>query len=515
LVVFLTEHRLSATIQAISAVHQQRIVTCSQRRFGWPFVLRRSPFVEEYAMTYAVNPTIFRAYDIRGIVDVDLSVPVYETLGRAAGSYFRRRDAQISQPRIVVGRDARLTSPAYAAALIAGLRGAGCDVVDIGMVPTPLMYFAVAYLKADGGAVVSASHNPPNFNGLKLRQSDPRYGGEPLTSAQIQEVGRLANSGDFTTGEGGYEQLDVGDAYVRDVARLFKLERPVKIVLDGGNGSGGPLGVRAFEAIGCQVVPLYIEPDGTFPNHHPDPLKEENLRDLIRVVREQGAAIGIGLDGDADRLGVVDGSGAMVFADRYMIVLARHVLKRGAAPIVFDVKCSTVLRDAIAAFGGTPVMWKTGYTNGSAKMREIGAPLAGELSGHVIADFENHAFDDGTFAGCYLLKALEQSGQTLDQALAPYPALPSAPEGRLDFPEAHKFGVIDYVRDRFAGTHAVIDVDGVRVDFGDGWGLVRASNTESAITTRFEAQTFERAAEIRDVMLGAVEEFKQLHGLAS
>jgi phosphomannomutase len=461
-------------------------------------------------MTYAVNPTIFRAYDIRGIVDIDLSEAVYGTLGRASGTYFRQRDTA-ARPRIVVGRDARLTSPAYTAALIAGLRGTGCDVVDIGMVPTPLMYFAVAYLKADGGAVVSASHNPPNFNGLKLRQSDPRYGGEPLDSAQIQEIGRLANGGEFAEGDGGYEQIDVADAYVSDVARLLKLDRPVKIVLDGGNGSGGPLGVRAFEAIGCEVVPLYIEPDGTFPNHHPDPLKEENLHGLIQAVQKEGAAIGIGLDGDADRLGVVDGSGTMIFADRYMIVLARHVLKRGPAPIIFDVKCSTILRDAIAEFGGTPVMWKTGYTNGTAKMRELGAPLAGELSGHIIADFENHAFDDGIFAGCYLLKALEDSGQTLEQAVQPYPPLPSAPEGRLDFPEAHKFAVIDFLRDRFAKTHPVSDVDGVRVDFGDGWGLVRASNTEPAITTRFEAQTFERAAEIRDMMLGAVTEFSKSH----
>ncbi|MBK9710638.1 MAG: phosphomannomutase/phosphoglucomutase [Kouleothrix sp.] len=464
-------------------------------------------------MTYAVNPTIFRAYDIRGVVDVDLSEQVYQTLGRAAGTYFRRRDAGQSRPRIVVGRDARLTSPAYTAALIAGLRGTGCDVVDVGMVPTPLMYFALAYLRADGGAVVSASHNPPEFNGLKLRQSDPRFGGEPLDSAQIQQVARLANGGDFEAGDGGYEQVDVADAYVQDVARLLRLERPIKIVLDGGNGSGGPLGLRTFEAIGCEVVPLYIEPDGTFPNHHPDPLKEENLRGLIRAVRAHGAALGIGLDGDGDRLGVVDGQGGMIFADRYLIVLARHVLARGPAPIVFDVKCSTVLRDAILEFGGTPVMWKTGYTNGSAKMREVGAPLAGELSGHVMTDIEHHAFDDGTFAGCYLLKALEQSGQTLEQALEPYPALPSAPEGRLNFDEAYKFQVIDHLRDTFAGAYPVADVDGVRVDFGDGWGLVRASNTEPAITTRFEAQTFERAAAIRDLMLGAVAEFKRLHNL--
>jgi phosphomannomutase len=468
-------------------------------------------------MTNAVNPTIFRAYDIRGVVDVDLSEAVYGALGRAAGTYFRRRNSGAGPSggvRVVVGRDARLTSPAYAAALIDGLRSTGCDVVDIGMVPTPLMYFAMAYLKTDGGAVVSASHNPPEFNGLKLRQADPQYGGEPLDSQQIQEIGRIANSGDFASGDGGYEQLDIGETYVQDVVRHFKLDWPVKIVLDGGNGAGGPIGLRTFQAIGCDVVPLYIEPDGTFPNHHPDPLKEANLKELIRVVREQGAALGIGLDGDGDRLGVVDGSGTMIFADRYMIVLARHVLARGAAPIVFDVKCSTVLRDAIAEFGGTPVMWKTGYTNGSAKMREIGAPLAGELSGHVLTDIEYHAFDDGTFAGCYLLKALEQSGQTLEQALAAYPALPSMPEDRLPFDEATKFQVIEYIHDTFAPTYSVSTVDGVRVDFGDGWGIVRASNTEPAITTRFEARTPERVAEIRALMLGAVDKFKREHELS-
>ncbi|HEX5691671.1 MAG TPA: phosphomannomutase/phosphoglucomutase, partial [Roseiflexaceae bacterium] len=366
-------------------------------------------------MTNAVNPVIFRAYDIRGVVDTDLSEPVYATLGRAAGTYFRARDRR----RIVVARDARLTSAAYAAALIEGLRATGCDVVDIGMVPTPVMYFAVAFLGADGGAVVTASHNPPEFNGLKLRQSDPEHGGEPLNSEQIQEVARIANSGDFASGAGGYEQRDVGDAYVADVAKHLKLSRPVKIVLDGGNGVAGPIGLRTFEAIGCEVVPLFIEPDGRFPNHHPDPLKEANLAQLMDKVRSSGATLGIGLDGDGDRLGVVDGSGAMVFADRYMIVLARHVLARGPAPIVFDVKCGLLLPEAIRAFGGTPVMWKTGYTNGSAKMREVGAPLAGELSGHVFANTPLHAYDDGIFAGCHLLYALEQSGETLQTALAP------------------------------------------------------------------------------------------------
>jgi phosphomannomutase len=457
-------------------------------------------------MTTSVNPTIFRAYDIRGVVGRDLTEDVYRTLGRAAGTFYRGQGRR----RIVVARDARLTSPAFAAALVEGLRSTGCDVVDIGMAPTPLMYFAVSFLRADGGAVVTASHNPPEFNGLKLRVGDPQWGGTPLDGAEIQELERIANGGAFAEGQGGYEQRDVSEDYVRDVAARIRLERPVRLVLDGGNGVAGPLGVRTFEAIGCEVVPLFIEPDGRFPNHHPDPLKEKNLADLKRVVRERGAAIGIGLDGDGDRLGVVDGDGQFVLADRYMIALARDILAAGPAPIIFDVKCSTILEDAVRAFGGEPVMWKTGYTNGSAKMREVGARLAGELSGHVFGAVEHHHHDDGIFAGCMLLAALERAGQTLAEAVAPYPSLPSAPEDRLDFPEELKFAAVDHVRDAFAGRFRVIDVDGVRVDFGDGWGLVRASNTEPALTTRFEARTPARVAEIRDMMIGAVREFERL-----
>ena len=281
------------------------------------------------------------------------------------------------------------------------------------------------------------------------------------------------------------------------------------MVLDGGNGVAGPLGQRTLEAMGCEVVPLYIEPDGTFPNHHPDPLKEANLQDLVAKVRETDAVLGIALDGDGDRLGVVDGAGTIVFADRYLIVLAQHILSHGSVPIVFDVKCSSVLADAITAAGGTPIMSKTGYPNQSATMREHGAPLAGELSGHVLTSLPLHTFDDGAFAGCYLLYALEQREQMLAQALAPYPPLPSLSEGRIPFPEEHKFEVIEHIRASFSGRYPIVAIDGVRVDFGDGWGLVRASNTEPAITTRFEARTLERAAAIRDMMMAQVEAFRQ------
>jgi phosphomannomutase len=458
-------------------------------------------------MASAVNPQIFRAYDVRGVVDVDLTEPVYRTLGRAVGTTFRNEGRR----SVVVARDARLSSPRFQRAFIEGLLSTGCDAIDIGQVPTPVMYYALGQLKADAGAIISASHNPPDYNGLKLRRYEPRYGGEPLSSADIQALERVANGGRFAEGQGQLSQVEVGESYIRHVAELIQLPRSLKVVLDAGNGVAGPLGVRAFEAIGCEVVPLFCDPDGRFPNHHPDPLKAENLRHLIAAVREQGAAIGIGLDGDGDRLGVVDGTGEIIYADRYLIALGAYLLAQRKGPVIFDVKCSAVLPQAIRALGGTPIMWKTGYSNLSAKMRETNAVFGGELSGHTIVPLPGHYFDDGTFAGCFLLLALARLGQTLQEAVAPYPLLPSLDEGRIPFPETHKFALIDYLREAFEGQYPLIAIDGLRVDFGDGWGLVRASNTEPAITTRFEAQTLARAYTIRDLMLGKVAEFRQQH----
>ncbi len=456
-------------------------------------------------MALALNPTIFRAYDIRGVVDVDLDESIYARLGQAVGTIFLGQGRRT----MAVARDARLSSPQFQAALIVGLRSTGMNVVDIGQVPTPVMYFAVEHLGLDAGAIVSASHNPPAYNGLKLRRSHPTFGSEPLVSEDVQEVGRVALAGDFASGSGTLIQADVSDDYVSSVCRLlpFAGKRP-KVVLDGGNGVGGPIGLRTYQALGLDVVPLFIEPDGNFPNHHPDPLKPENLQHLIAAVREHRADCGIALDGDGDRLGVVDGDGQIVFADRYLIALATYLLGQRKGHVVFDVKCSAVLPQAITALGGTPVMWKTGYSSISSKMRELNAVLGGELSGHTFATYPGHYFDDGTFAGAHLLYALSHLGTTLRDALAPYPDLPSLDEGRIPFAEDQKFRVIDYVRERFAGIYPIFDLDGIRVDFGDGWGLVRASNTEPSITTRFEAGTMERAREIRNLMMSAVEEFR-------
>lgn len=466
-------------------------------------------------MADCVNPAIFRAYDIRGLVDVDLTEATLRTLGQAVGTYFRQLGAQT----LVVGRDARLSSPRFQAIFIAALRSTGIDVIDIGEAPTPLMYFALEHLGADGGAIISASHNPPEYNGIKLRRSHPTYGGEPLTSTAIQEIGQLAGSQEFVTGHGQLDTADVSAAYVQSVSTLIQLPRQasgrLRIVLDGGNGVAGPLALRTLEAVGAEVIPLYIEPDGRFPHHHPDPLKAENLTDLSAMVQKTGAMLGVALDGDGDRLGVVDAQGNIVWADRYLIVLARYLLAQRPGPVVFDVKCSSVLEDAIRAAGGTPVMWKTGYSNISAKMRETNAVLGGEFSGHTFATYPGHYYDDGTFAAAHLLYALcrlsadgEIATPDLTEALAPYPILPSLAEDRIPFAEETKFQVIDYLRNRFAHQYPVIAVDGVRVDFGYGWGLVRASNTEPALTTRFEATTSEQLYVIRDTLLAAVEDFR-------
>lgn len=469
-------------------------------------------------MSEAVNPTIFRAYDIRGVVDVDLTAATVRLLGQAVGTFFRQQQGQT----MVVGRDARLSSPGFQAAFIAGVRNTGIDVIDIGQVPTPVMYFAVEHLHTDGGAIISASHNPPQYNGIKLRRTHPTYGSEPLPGETIQELEHIANGGSFAQGNGSLRQADVSDAYVQSVARHLRLPagRRPRVVVDGGNGVAGPLAVRTLEAVGAEVIPLYIEPDGRFPNHHPDPLKAANLHALIATVREHGADMGIALDGDGDRLGVVDSNGTIVWADRYLIVLARYFLSQRAAPVIFDVKCSTILPEAIRAFGGTPIMGKTGYPNLSATMRATDAILGGELSGHVITPYPGHYYDDGTFAGAMLLYALAQpdagaAPYSLAQALAPYPILPSIDEGRIHFPESLKLAVIRFVRDRFAPHYPVTEIDGIRVDFGTGWGLVRASNTEPAITTRFEATTAEQARAIRDMMMAAVADFRAAHAVTS
>jgi phosphomannomutase len=454
-----------------------------------------------------VDGSMFREYDIRGFVDQNFTEEVLERTGKAFGTFLtalRAKQGTSDGPGTqAVGRDVRLSSVRYAKAFITGLRSTGANVIDVGMVPTPLVYFAVNQLNSDGGGAITASHNPPEYNGLKLRKREPEVAnGLPLQPPEIQEVRRLAQDGPYRIApEGSYREQDVQDAYVSYVKSRITLARPMKVVVDGGNGVAGPIAIRTLEAIGCDVTPLYCDPDGSFPNHMPDPLKPENLKDLIAKVKETGADLGIALDGDGDRLGVVDDKGEILWADQYLVILARNALRdKPGASVVFDVKCSMALSEEIERMGGKPVMSRTGYPNIMARRREVDAALAGELSGHMFFNDPVIDFDDGTFAAANVLQAVSRESGTLSDLVAKIPKYFSTAEERFYCPDNEKFGVIELLRGEFErnpDVKQVIDLDGARVVLEDGWGLVRASNTEPALTTRFEAKTQKRAEEIR------------------
>ena len=454
-----------------------------------------------------VNPSIFREYDIRGIVGDDLTPEVLTVLGKAYGTLLQRK---VSRPgKVVIGRDVRASSKEFADAYIAGLRSTGCEAVDVHAVPTPVLYFSVGALDADGGTVITASHNPPEFNGLKNRW---RSGGSsvPLDTDEVQELRRIIDAGEFTTGDGRYSQHDIVPEYVGYITSRVKLDRRLKVALDSGNGVAGPTAVTILEQLGCEIFPLYIEPDSTFPHHIPNPLKEENLVDLIALVKREDCDIGIGLDGDGDRCGVVDNAGEILWPDQYLIPLSRKALQHGSAAIVFDVKTSLALPEDITAHGGIPIMWRTGYPNISEKRKQEHSPLAGEFSGHVFFDDPRIDFDDGTFTMCNVLEYLSQQDESLADLMASAPKYFATSEQRLFCPDSEKFRIISSVQKHFEADHKVITLDGARVDFGDGWGLVRASNTEPNLTMRFEAKTPERLQEIRELILAHLATYPEL-----
>lgn len=459
------------------------------------------------SVSVSVNPTIFREYDIRGIVGEDLTPDVLTIIGRAYGTLIRSR-VEVA-PRVVLGRDVRASSRDFSAALTRGLRSTGCDVVDVGPVPTPVLYFAVGAVDAHGGMVVTASHNPPEFNGLKLRWREDSSS-VPLAPDEVQEVRKIAESGNFADGDGGYSEHEIIREYIDYIKSRVRFDRKLKIVLDSGNGVAGPSAVDLLQELGVDVIGLYIEPDSSFPHHIPNPLKEENLVDLIAQVRETNADIGIGLDGDGDRCGVVDNQGNVLWPDQYLIPLSRRALKSGPAAIVFDVKASMALPEDITAHGGRPIMWKTGYPNISRKRKEEHSPLAGEFSGHVFFDDPRIDFDDGTFTTCNILEFLSQQNELLSDLMASAPQYFATPEQRLFCPDTEKFRIIEDVRRHFSAEYKVIQIDGARVEFGDGWGLVRASNTEPNLTMRFEAKTQERMEEIRGIILKQLATYPEL-----
>jgi phosphomannomutase/phosphoglucomutase len=418
---------------------------------------------------------MFREYDIRGIAGTDLDVASVESLGRAFGTFYRAQNLE----RIVVARDMRVSSPEYAAALIQGMVSTGCHIIDIGLAPTPVMYFAVETLDAQGGITVTASHNPAEFNGFKSRTRE-----RAIFGADIQKIWRLVQDGAFAQGRGSVTPQDVLTEYVDHIAKDIKLARPLHVVIDCGNGTGGIVAPRLLERIGCKVDGLYVEPDGTFPNHMADPTVPKYMQDLTDAVRQSGADVGIGLDGDVDRIGVTDENGRLLFGDELLIYYARAVLAQQPGPVVFDVKCSQALVDEVTRLGGTPEMWRTGYPHINARMDETGAQLAGEMSGHMYFADRYFGFDDGIYAAARTAEMVAADPRPLSVTLADIPQYVSTPEIRVDATDEDKFRIVEAVCEHFRSKYDTIDVDGVRILFPGGWGLVRASTHQRRASFR-------------------------------
>src|SRR5262252_341062 len=450
-----------------------------------------------------MNPQIFREYDIRGLVDLDLTEDVVEKLGRGLGTIVRRQGGRW----IVVGRDCRESSTRFREAICSGITSTGLHVMDVGIVPTPVTYFAANTLPVDGLAMITGSHNPPEYNGFKVGCGKTTFHG-----SEIQELRQLIEAGDFERGSGGKViQFDVVTPYIHFIRQTLAVGRKgMRIVVDAGNGTGGVVAVPLFRAMGFEVVPLFCEMDPTFPNHHPDPTVTKNLEDLIRAVKREKAEVGLAYDGDADRLGVIDDAGNILWGDQLMILFARSVLREvpGAA-IVGEVKCSFTLYDDIQAKGGRPIMWKTGHSLIKAKMREERAELAGEMSGHIFFRNRYFGFDDGIYSSARLLEILTREKRKLSELLLDVPKTFSTPELRVETVEDKKFEIVRRVTEAFRKQgYRIIDVDGVRVTFPDGWGLIRASNTQPLLVLRFEAKTPERLEEIRKLVETTLESVK-------
>ena len=426
-----------------------------------------------------LKPTIFREYDIRGIADVELLSPDIEKLGHAIGTYLLRRHGK----RVNVGRDCRLSSLRLQNAIVGGLKAAGCDVTDLGVVPTPLVYYSVFHLHADGAVVITGSHNPPDYNGFKVVGGDSTIYGE-----EIQEIRRLIETGDLDHGEGSERLYDVATPYVEEVAAQFHFPRRVRVVFDAGNGTAGPVVHRIVEKLACEATELFFEPDGRFPNHHPDPTLPENLATLIAAVREKGADLGVAFDGDADRIGAIDDRGNIIWGDQLLVLYAREILSRKpGATIIGEVKCSQTLYDDIRRHGGIGIMARTGHSLIKARMKETGAEIAGEMSGHIFFKDRYYGFDDAIYSACRLMEIIAASGRSLSEHLSDLPPTVTTPEIRVDCPDEVKFAVVARVTAHFRALYDVVEVDGARVLFPEGWGLLRASNTQPVLVMRFEA----------------------------
>jgi phosphomannomutase/phosphoglucomutase len=443
---------------------------------------------------------IFRAYDIRGVVDDGLTEDIARQIGRAIGSEAFARGEQV----VVVGRDGRLSSPKMSAALVEGLLASGRDVIDVGMVPTPVLYFAAKTIGSGSGVMVTGSHNPGNYNGFKIMLA-----GDTLAGQDIQALYQRIESDNYSAGAGARSQQSVAQDYLDRVSGDIVLARPLKVVVDAGNGVAGAIAPRVLEAMGCEVVPLFCEVDGKFPNHHPDPSKPENLEDLMASVAANNADIGIAFDGDGDRIGVITPAGKNIFPDRLMMLLSKHVLMTNpGADIIFDVKCTRDLPALISRLGGRPIMSKTGHSFIKSKLKETGAALAGEMSGHIFFNDRWFGFDDAIYAAGRLLEILSLEDEAVDAVFAEFPENVSTPEITIAVPDAEKFSIVDKLKENAKFPDAnIIVIDGLRIEFADSWGLIRASNTSPCLVARFEGKTPAALKSVQDkfrIMLGEV-----------
>jgi phosphomannomutase/phosphoglucomutase len=442
---------------------------------------------------------IFREYDIRGIAGKDLTKETVELLGRGIGTFLQRQ----GKLRITLGRDCRPSSDPFRDALAAGLTSTGISIIDTGVVPTPVLYFSIIHCSSDGGVMITGSHNPSEYNGFKTC-----IGTDSVYGEQIQDIYRIIESGDFATGKGSVSEVDVITPYSKHILKNISLQRPIRVAIDCGNGTGSLVAPYIMEALGADITKLYCEMDGTFPNHHPDPTLEENLSDLQSRVKQDGLELGIAFDGDADRIGVIADNGKIIWGDILLAIFAREILKREpGATFISEVKCSMNLYRDIEKHGGRAIMWKTGHSLIKAKMKEEKALLAGEMSGHMFFADRYFGYDDAVYAACRLLELLSGSEVPLSEIVSDIPPTVVTPEIRIQCDDDKKFGVVEEVKEYFKQHYEVIDVDGARILFPNGWGLVRASNTQDVLVMRFESDTQENLESIRALVEEQVRRF--------
>lgn len=452
-----------------------------------------------------MNQSIFREYDIRGVVDADLTDDVVCLIGRGFSTYLSRE----GKSRVAVGRDGRLSSLRFRDALVRGMEMGGLEVIDIGVCPTPVFYFSLHRLEREGGIMITGSHNPPEFNGFKVC-----VGTDTLYGPGIQELRRIIEANDFSAGRGSVSHRPVTAEYQDYLLKNIHLQKKRRVVVDSGNGTAGVVAPEILRRLGCEVVELYSEVDGRFPHHHPDPTVPEYMEDLISAVKRTGADVGIGYDGDADRIGAVDHLGNIIWGDQLMILFSREILSRHpGATIVSEVKCSQTLYDDIAKHGGRGIMWRAGHSLLRSKIKEEKALLGGEMSGHMFFADRYFGYDDAIYASCRLLEILSRTEKSIPELLSDVPKTSTTPEIRVDCPDDRKFELVERVRESLRKDYPIVDIDGVRVLFSDGWGLVRASNTQPVLVLRFEAASPERLREIQSLVENRVEEQKRVMGL--